>query len=63
MLNDLGNQIRAGRNLLPGELITFRSWPHRIIPEELPHPGLIVFSANRFYQRPPEHSVPVRQLS
>lgn len=63
VLNDLGAQIRSGRNLLPGELTTFKNWPHRIIPEEVPHPGLIVFSANRFYQRPPEHSVPVLQLS
>jgi hypothetical protein len=48
---------------LPGELITFEAWPHRVIPEEVPNPGQIVFSANRFYQRPPEFSVPVLQLS
>src|SRR5215211_2861727 len=46
-----------------GQLITFRGWPHKIIPEELPNPGVIVFSANRFYQRPAEFSVPVLQLS
>ena len=63
VLNHLGEQIRAGRNLLPGELITFEAWPHRVIPEEVPNPGQIVFSANRFYQRPPEFSVPVLQLS
>jgi hypothetical protein len=38
VLNDLGAQIRAGRNLLPGELITFEAWPHRIIAEEVPAP-------------------------
>lgn len=63
VLNDLGAQIRAGRNLVPGEMVTFKAWPHRIIPEEVPQPGLIVFSANRFYQRPAEYSVPVLQLS
>ena len=63
VLNDLGAQIRAGRGLLPGELITFEAWPHRVIPEEVPNPGQIAFSANRFYQRPPEFSVPVLQLS
>jgi hypothetical protein len=47
----------------PGQLITFRGWPHKIIPEELPNLGGIVFSANRFYQQPAEFSVPVLQLS
>ena len=63
VLNDIGEQIRAGKDLLPGELITFESWPHQVIPEEVPNPGEIVFSANRFYQRPAEFSVPVLQLS
>jgi Domain of unknown function (DUF4262) len=63
VLNELGERIRAGEDLLPGQLITFRGWPHKIIPEELPNPGAIVFSANRFYQRPAEFSVPVLQLS
>jgi hypothetical protein len=63
ILNDVGAQIRAGHDLLPGELITFENWPHRVVPEEVPNPGEIVFSANRFYQRPAEFSVPVLQLS
>jgi hypothetical protein len=63
VLNELGERIRAGEDLLPGQLITFRGWPHKIIPEELPNPGGIVFAANRFYQRPAEFSVPVLQLS
>jgi hypothetical protein len=63
VLNDLGAQIRAGKDLLPGELITFEGWPHRVVPEEVPNPGQIVFSANRFYQRPSEFSVSVLQLS
>ncbi len=63
VLNDLGARIRAGAELLPGELITFEHWPHRIVTEQVPNPGEIVFTANRFYQRPAEASVPVLQLS
>lgn len=63
VLNDLGARVKAGAALLPGQLITFEEWPHRIVPEEVPNPGDIVFVANRFYQRPDEASVPVLQLS
>jgi hypothetical protein len=63
VLNTLGARIRSGANLIPGDLVTFDEWPHKIIPEVLPNPGEVVFAANRFYQRPDEHSVPVLQLS
>lgn len=63
ILNELGGRIRAGTELMPGEVITFEKWPHRIIAEQVPNPGEIVFAANRFYQRPAEASVPVLQLS
>ena len=63
VLNDLGERVRGGEALLPGQLITFDNWPHRIVPEPVPNPGDIVFSANRFYCRPDEFSVPVLQLS
>ena len=63
VLNTLGERIRSGDTLLPGQLITFEQWQHRIIPEEVPNPGEIVFTANRHYQRPDEASVPVLQLS
>lgn len=63
VLNDLGARVRTGANLLPGELITFQAWRHRIIAEQVPNPGEIVLAANRFYQRPDEYSVPVLQLS
>ncbi|MCE5290262.1 MAG: DUF4262 domain-containing protein [Nocardiaceae bacterium] len=63
VLNDLGKRIRAGEDLIPGQLITFKGWQHRIIPEEVPNPGDIVFGANRHYQRPRDASVPVLQLS
>lgn len=64
LLNALGDRIREDEEtLLPGQLLTFEEWEHRVIPEEVPNPGEIVFSANRFYQRPSEFSVPVLQLS
>ena len=48
---------------MPGQLITLEGWLHKIIPENVPNPGEIVLSANRFYQRPAEFSVPALQLS
>ncbi len=63
VLNDLGERIRSGEDLMPGQLITFDEWPHRIIPEPVPNPGEIVFDSNRYYQRPDEHSVAALQLS
>lgn len=63
VLNDLGERVRDGESLLPGMLLAFGDWPHRIIPEEVPNAGEIVFDANRFYRRPDEFSVPVLQLS
>jgi hypothetical protein len=47
VLNDKAAQIRAGQYLLRGKLITFEPWPHRVIPEEVPNPGEIVYAANR----------------
>lgn len=63
VLNALGDQIRAGENLVLGQLVTFPQWRHRIVVETVPNPGKIVFEANRFYQLPDEASVPVYQLS
>jgi len=63
VLNDLAARIRKGANLVAGELITFDDWPHRIVPEQLPNPGGILFAANRFYGRPSWASVPALQLS
>lgn len=63
LLNHLGERIYAGENLIPGQLLTFDEWTHRVTVEELPNPGEIVFSANRHYQRPPEFSVPAYQLT
>ena len=48
---------------MPGELVTFEDWPHRVIPEPVPNPGDIVFGSNRYYHRADEHSVPVLQVT
>ena len=63
VLNDLGSRVIDDKPLLPGQPVEIAGWAHQVIPEEVPNPGEIVFSANRFYQRPAEFSVPVLQLS
>ena len=63
VLNDLARQIREGRDLTPGELITFDNWSHRLFVEEVPNPGEIAFAANRHYEKPDLISVPVYQLT
>lgn len=63
VINTLFARIKAGQDLVPGELVTFPDWPHRILVEDVPNPGDIVFGANRHYQRPREASAPVLQLT
>ena len=63
VLNDLGERVRSGETLIPGQLVTSEGWNHKVVLEEVPNPGEIVFSANRFYQRPGEFSVPVLQVN
>jgi hypothetical protein len=63
VLNDLGQRVKAGQTLLPGSLVTFTRWPHRIVPEEVPNPQEIVLWANSYYGLPEGASVPVLQLS
>lgn len=63
LLNSVGARVREDDVLIPGQVLTFEDWDYRVIPEEVPNPGEIVFGANRFYQRPSEYSVPVLQLS
>jgi hypothetical protein len=63
LLNELGDLVRDDGALMPGVMIEFSEWEHRVVPEEVPNPGEIVFSANRFYKRPPGFSVEVLQLS
>ena len=63
ILNDLGNRIRKGSDLVPGQIVTFENWPHRVIPEPVPNPGEIAFSAQDYYRCPIDDPVPLLQLS
>ena len=63
LLNDVADRVRAGRDIVPGELLEFEGWGHRVVVESVPNPGEIAFAANRFYQRPDEHSVDMLQLT
>ncbi len=63
LLNHVAQEVYAGRQLVPGEVLAFEDWPHRVVVEEVPNPGEIVFVANRHYDRPAEYSVPAVQLT
>jgi len=63
VLNELSDRVRAGTDIVPGQILSLEQWPHRIIAETVPNPGEIVYAANRHYQRPAEVSVPALQLS
>jgi hypothetical protein len=63
MLGEAARLVLDGRDLVPGEHLT---WPHRpggLVVEALPNPGEILYCANRFYARPDEQSVPAYQLT
>jgi Domain of unknown function (DUF4262) len=55
--------VRDGRDLVPGELLDLGGRARRLVVEICPNPGDVVLGANRFYLRPPEHSVPALQLA
>jgi hypothetical protein len=63
LLNEVGERVRRGENLVPGQLLSFDGWPHKVVTELVPNPGEIVFTANRHYCRPDAASVPVLQLT
>ncbi len=63
ILDRVAGMVAGGRDLVPGELLTWPDWAGRIVVEPLPNPGEVLLGANRFYQRPPEYSVPAYQLT
>jgi hypothetical protein len=63
VLNHVARRVMDGQHLIPGALLGFDQWPHRVVPEVLPNPGEILFTANSYYQRPDHASVPALQLS
>jgi hypothetical protein len=64
VLGRVAEMVRGGRDLVPGELLTWPDWADlRLVVEVLPNPGEVVLVANRFYERPAEYSVPAYQLT
>ena len=63
VLNGAAGLVVEGRNLVPGEVARHDDGQPAFIVEVVPNPGEILFSANRFYQRPDEFSVPAFQLT
>jgi hypothetical protein len=63
LLNKVAQWVVDGRNLVPGEVIPDDAGQDILTVEVLPNPGEILFSANRFYERPDEYSVPALQLT
>ena len=62
-LNAAARTILDGGRIMPDVEMTASGWSRRFVAEAVPNPGDIAFNANRFYQRPPEFSVPLLQLS
>lgn len=58
ILNDLFVRVRSGDDLTPGELVSFDSWPHRLLVEPLPNPSDILFAAHRHYRIPVFEGLP-----
>jgi hypothetical protein len=63
LLNKVAGLVVAGRDLVPGEVLRDDDGTPVVTVEVVPNPGEILFSANRFYQRPDEFSVPAFQLT
>jgi len=63
VLNRVAEMVLDGRDLVPGEVITDDDGEEVLTVEELPNPDEVLFSANRFYGRPDEFSVPAYQLT
>ena len=63
MLQWAAGLVAGGRDLVPGELLVHDDGARELVVETCPDPGDVVLGANRWYCRPPEHSVPAYQLT
>lgn len=63
VLNDLGERVRRGSSLHPGEVLRFDGWPHRLHLFGFRDDGdvPVLISAQRFYQRSQVDPVPTLQ--
>lgn len=62
LLNTVAHQVTGHhQDLVPGQLV-----PHislRVLVEEIPNPGMVVFHTNSYYDRPLWESAPAYQLT
>ncbi len=63
LLNKVAGMVLEGRDLVPGDVIPDDDGVDVLTVEVLPNPAEVLFSANRFYRRPDEFSVPAYQLT
>ena len=63
ILNRVAGIVAHGRDLLAGEWLASANREDHLVVEQCPNPGDVVLAANRYYQRPAEHSVPAYQLT
>jgi hypothetical protein len=63
LLDTVAGMVAAGRDLVPGEVLTRPGGDTGLYVERCPNPGDVVLGANRFYRRPRESSVPAYQLT
>jgi hypothetical protein len=63
IIGRVAGMVADGRDLVVGEILTWTDWGGRLVVEEVPNPGEVLLGANRFYERPPEYSVPAYQLT
>jgi hypothetical protein len=63
LLNKVAGLVVDGRDLVPGEVLHDDDDVPVVTVEVVPNPAEILYSANRFYQRPDEFSVPAFQLT
>lgn len=63
LLNTLVHGVLHGSDLTAGEELSPPGWGRRLLVEQLPNPGQILYQANAYYDRPAGDSVPALQLT
>ena len=63
VLTSVAKRVLAGSRIVEGEIVELHVLGRHALAERVPNPGQVVFAANNYYQRPPQVSVPVLQLT
>jgi hypothetical protein len=63
VLNTVAARVVGGQRIISGQVVALHEIGRHAIAAEVPNPGQIAFRANDYYQRPPEYSVPLLQLT